>query len=320
MAQGLTLIQSVEKNSNANIFWSVLALDEKAANFFNSLSKANVEVIEFAKFSDLDLRALVGQRPWREICWTSASCLLSHCIDQKLDVDFVGYIDADCYFFGDIQKMLIEIPREKSIAIHEHNFSSDRVEWLEKSGRFNVGVVIGRPDAQFSKCIKEWRRQVLSQCTVDFDAGLCGDQTYLNDWPSRYTAAVHVFVSRGVGVAPWNLNNYEITVRDKQVLVNGDQIYFFHFHGLQVYNYFGFLAFYVPASGYALIRTPVDCIYRPYVSEVLKATDFINFHVQELTSAVNFNWLVRNFLKRKLRFLVQKRVRKRYVRELKSLL
>lgn len=305
LAQGLALIESVERTTNANIYWTVLALDQKAAVKLVSLSKSNIEVIELLNFPDLELRGLIGQRPWREICWTSASCLLSYCIDQSLPVDFVGYVDADCFFFGDIDNMLTGIPHDKSIAIHEHNFSSDRREWLQKSGRFNVGVVIGRPDVHFSDCIRNWRRQVLSKCTVDFEAGECGDQTYLNEWPSRYPA-VHIFSSKGAGVAPWNLNNYRVSIQNEMLAVDEEELYFFHFHGLQVHYFTRFLVFYVAASGYNLLAPPIKTIYMPYVSSTLRAAIFANLTLRDLNSTRNFSWILRNFLNGRLRIFIRK--------------
>jgi hypothetical protein len=304
LPQGLALIESLEIHTDANIYWTVLALDEKAAAVLRSLPNPNIEVIEFPNFPDLELRALVGRRPWREICWTSASCLLSYCIDQGLPVDFVGYVDADCFFFGNIENMIDEIPDDKSIAIHEHKFSSDRQEWLQRSGRFNVGVVLGRPDDYFSECIKNWRGQVLSRCVVNFDTGECGDQTYLNDWPSRYPA-LHVFKSKGAGVAPWNLNNYDISNRNGKLMADNEELFFFHFHGLQVRYFCRFFIFFVPASGYKLKSIPNSSIYRPYVLSSLKFLALSGSSPGSNSLTGNVGWLLRNLFKGEIRLLIR---------------
>lgn len=303
LAQGLALIESVGRNTNANIVWTVLALDQETAVKLASLSKSNIQVIEFPDFPDLELQELIGERSWREICWTSASCLLSYCIEQNLSVDFVGYVDADCYFFADIDEMLNEIPSDKSIAIHEHNFSIDRQEWLQRSGRFNVGVVIGRPDIHFAKCIMNWRRQVLSKCIVDFAAGECGDQTYLNEWPAKYPS-VHIFISKGAGVAPWNLNNYEVSVKDGVLFVDDEKLYFFHFHGLEVRYLDNFLAFYIPASGYQIKNLPIDSVYKPYVASIFRTGTMNQFELKVISHTRDFTWVLRNLLKGRIRLLI----------------
>ncbi|ASY20707.1 hypothetical protein A1sIIA65_00200 [Candidatus Planktophila dulcis] len=300
LAQGLTLINSVEQNSSGQIHWTILALDSTVSIELRKLSKANISVISFEDFDDKELRSLTGKRPWREICWTSAACLLYFCLNSEKDYDFVGYVDADCFFVADVFEMLSEIPDSKNFAIHEHKFSPDRIEWLPKSGRFNVGVVIGRSGTEFNTCVGVWREQVLLRCDVDMSNGRCGDQTYLNEWPTKYSS-LHIFENPGIGLAPWNLNNYQIHSKDEAICIGLNKVYFFHFHGLEFRFLRGFAGIYVPAAGYQIKILPLKEIYKPYVSQLLATSTKLRLRSHQFRISQDFMWVLKNTLKRTLK-------------------
>lgn len=304
LSQGLALIDSVETNSDTEIIWTILALDDAAKTKLQELNRPNIKVLSLPLFPDLDLRSLINVRPWRELCWTSAACLLNFCLDEDLNSHYVGYIDADCFFLSDIAEMLKEIPPRKEFAIHEHNFSPDRMHWLEKSGRFNVGVIIGRPKSEFKYCISRWREQVLDRCDVNAEEGRCGDQTYLNDWPDQYPG-VHVFKCVGVGVAPWNLNNYEITSFQNEIYVDNKKLYFFHFHGLQYRTIWNLFAFFIPAAGYELRYTPLSEVYSPYVRAILLNASKLSLKNAEVRFSSDLMWLIRNSLRNRIRIVTR---------------
>lgn len=299
LAQGLALFESVERNTLGRISWTVLALDVETERKLQDINKENLTVISFQSFADEELRSLVGIRPWREICWTSAACLLNFCLRQETEFAFIGYVDADCFFFGNIVEMLEEIPPNKNFAIHEHKFSEDRKGWLQKSGRFNVGVVIGRPSQEYLDCITSWRRRVLERCDVDMQAGRCGDQTYLNDWPSQFTS-LHIFSCIGVGVAPWNVNNYEVYELANELFVNDSKVFFFHFHSLQIRKLSKFIYLLVPAAGYELNYVPNKEIYLPYISQLNIAHAIYRAPIRKFSLAKDAKWLLQNGLKGRL--------------------
>lgn len=301
------MMMSLDKNTLAQISWTVLALDEETSKKLTEINRGNIEIIEFSNFQDLDLLSLVGTRPWREICWTSAACLLKYCIEKYSNFEFVGYIDADCYFLGDIEVMLNEIPFAKNIAIHEHRFSPDRAIWLERSGRFNVGVVVGRPGAEYLECVNVWRMQVLDFCGVDLDNGLCGDQTYLNDWPIRYRG-LHIFEAIGIGVAPWNLNNYQVSIDQGQILVDERPVIFFHFHGLEIRNIGWRISVFVPASGYQLISSDIVPLYNLYTRNLLSLSESIYYKNVQLNIQGDWLWLIRNFCRGRLRITFNRKL------------
>ena len=191
--------------------------------------------------------------------------------------------------------MVLKIPSHKEFAIHEHNYSQDRLEWASKSGRFNVGVVIGRPSTQFIQCIKNWRGDVIERCDVDPSSGRCGDQTYLDVWPENFNS-LYIFEDLGVGVAPWNLNNFKVTGNGVDVRINNEIIYFFHFHGLEVRTLFSRIYLFIPAGGYQLNSVPLNEIYVPYLKTLARINRNSKIRFRPFGFKSDMNWFVKNTL------------------------
>jgi hypothetical protein len=300
LLQGLALIESIEKSSTLSITWTVLALDNKTENFLTSINKTNLVILNLHSIQDRELYALIGQRPWREICWTSAACLLNY-LKQKTQLgDLIAYVDADCFFYSDVAMALSQLKVEGSIGIHEHRYSKDRLDFLEKSGRFNVGLIAGIRGKNFDDCIDLWRKQVLTDCSVDPAKGKCGDQTYLNEWPELYENTV-IFHDKGIGCAPWNVNNYKISRVNQMIKVDSVPLQFFHFHALKIGYFSKRLTIFVPASGYKLNRNEIKPIYDEYI----RSLQYLKYKYPNIPIRkyqMNFKWWISNFSKRSLLF------------------
>ena len=267
--KGLALISSVERHSSFSIKWTVLALDSFTERYLENLSHPNIEIVNLQTINDYELLALVGKRPWREICWTSAACLLNYVKNKSDEERIIAYVDADCFFYNDIFEVFDPLKIKGSIGIHEHRFSSDRASFLETSGRFNVGLVCGIVGGNFNDCIERWRNQVLEDCSVNPTLGKCGDQTYLNEWPHLYEHVV-ILDDKGVGGGPWNMNNYKISKISNNIYFDEVPLKFFHFHGLNIAFLNKLFAVYIPASGYKYKRSQVNYLYKQYIRNLQK--------------------------------------------------
>ena len=71
--------------------------------------------------------------------------------------------------------------------------------------------------------------------------GKFGDQRYLDDWLDRFNSVVEL-QNLGGGVAPWNVQQYDITSKRGPVVCkekqSGDEfsLIFYHFHGVTCRN------------------------------------------------------------------------------------
>lgn len=297
LIKGLALIQSVINHASQNIKWHVLALDGITSEYLRS-NFPDIDVLDFGPEFDQELYERSFNRPWRETCWSAAACLLNNLTHKLENSEYLVYLDADCYFYNDITKMLTCL-ESFNIAIHEHNFSEDRKEWLNKSGRFNVGAVAGVVGQEFITCTTRWREQVLESCESIPSLGKCGDQTYLNEWPELYPN-LYIWESPGVGLAPWNLNNFPPLEMGSSLSVAKSDLFFFHFHGLEIKFLTSFLALYVPAAGYNLRNKPIKYIFEPYIRNLMLLRNNLHTNTYFISDSIRLRWLVSNILKRNL--------------------
>jgi hypothetical protein len=192
-------------------------------------------------------------------------------VRRSADNDIVVYLDADLMFFGDPRILLAELGETGAILIHEHRYSPDRTAWLATSGRFNVALVAFRVGAEARRCLARWRAQTIACCESDPQNGLLGDQGYLDEWPALYPG-LRIMQNLGGGVAPWNVNQYELGFCRGSPTVNGEPVIFYHYHSLRTVSAasLGLIAV-LPAFGYSLARQVRSAFYRPYLRRLRMA-------------------------------------------------
>jgi hypothetical protein len=265
-SRGLAMMQSIQKTSNARIKYTVLAMDDSTFQFLNSLKIDRLTVIHFRDFPDSEFQSLVQVRPFRELCWTAASCLVSHIFRTDKESDFIVYVDSDCYFYSDILEMTTNWDVKSNIFVHEHRYSPSRKSWENSAGRFNVGVVgfRGKSD-EAQECLERWRCQVLAMCELNPDKGLCGDQGYLNEWPDLYPG-LQIMTGAGEGAAPWNVEPLLARKNKGDVLVDQQKLIFYHFHSLRLgMNKKLQILCTRLAYGYSIPISFRKFVYRPYL-------------------------------------------------------
>jgi len=262
--RGLVMLDSLARESALPFHVTILAIDDLAEAILYSNIQPEWTIIRISSLKDPELSQLEEVRPRREFCWTAAPALLRHIVALAPANSLVGYVDADLMFFQDPFHLYNELGHDESILIHEHRFSFDRIDSESSSGRFNVGFIGIRVNDESNRCVERWRNQVIDCCELDPDRGHCGDQAYLNEWPSLYPG-LHILENLGAGVAPWNLRAYRVGGKPNHPRVNGQLINFFHYHSFRsvAIEPWGFLMA-LPAYGYSFSPSVFLHIYRPY--------------------------------------------------------
>ena len=279
------MIESVQIHSEIEIDWTILCLSEKTKEYLSEICKPNWKLVGVDDIEDPEYSLLKNIRPWREFCWTAASVTLNY-LSRHTSSEFLGYIDADCFFFHSIDTLVHEIGNS-SILIFRHNFSSDRIYSLKSSGEFNVGVILGKSDTFFSDCIRDWRNKVISECVLDPENRKCGDQTYLNDWPKLHSG-VNISENKEACVGPWNLNNYRRFTKSKSLL-DGKPLIFYHFHGLKFISLSTVYCICLSAPGYAIKTENYKSIYTHYIKVLIRTkrqNNFLNPRKYSLVSSL----------------------------------
>jgi hypothetical protein len=179
---------------------------------------------------DPELAATRAGRTRVEYFFTSTPSWLRFVFDRFGEVELLTYVDADIRFFSTSEPLFAEMGTA-SIAAVEHRYPR-HLRYLEDRGRFNVGWLSFRRDAQGLACVDWWRERCIEWCYDRVDGGRYADQKYLDEWPGRFDM-LRVLQHKGVNVAPWNVAASRVEVEGSTVRVDGDPLICFHFHGLK---------------------------------------------------------------------------------------
>jgi hypothetical protein len=242
-------------------------MDEVAYSLLEKMQLKNAKLLPLADFEDDALRKAKQDRSVAEYCWTCAAPLIRFVMRQESQVTHVAYLDADLFFYSSPDPIYQELG-DDSILIIGHRFSPQYKVLEKTSGIYNVSMIIFKKDPHGLECLDWWIDQVLRACYLDPEAGLCGDQKYLDDWPSRFRKVV-VLQHKGGGMAPWNIANYRLSKKSGLIYMDSDELIFYHFHSLQlvkwrILNKRIFLA----AKGYRFTRKQLELVYSPYVRQL----------------------------------------------------
>jgi hypothetical protein len=275
--RGIALYRSLERYCREDFTFTILCMDSQTRDFLAKLALPRVTLVLPEDLGDAELMAVRPGRPRREFCWTCPPALMLTMLGRLAPGEIATYVDADLAFFSDPKPVYDELG-DKDIAIHGHRYSPEYQASEATSGIFNVGLIAIRNAPQGRACLERWRLQCLEKCELDPENGFCGDQKYLDEWPGLYDRLV-VLQHPGVCLAPWNIRNYAIGVKDGQVTVSGAPLIFYHYHSLVPLrmNLLGRCAL-LPSHGYHFSSAEQRLIYRPYAALLRRAQREMDRH------------------------------------------
>jgi len=233
LTRGLALYESLRQHCRKPFVLWVLCFDDETYGMLAGLKLPGVKLITQAEFEtgDVDLVEAKELRTRVEYYWTCTPSLPLYVLAHHPEVEIITYLDADLYFYSDPQPIYDEMG-SAAILIAEHRYALEHAHLAKTSGIYNVGWLSFRRDANGLACLQWWRERCLEWCYAYYENGKFGDQLYLDDWPERF-AGVAVLQHKGAGLAPWNLAQYRLQGRQKQLTVDGQPLIFFHFHGFR---------------------------------------------------------------------------------------
>jgi hypothetical protein len=268
--RGLALYHSLQQHCLSFQLW-ILCMDTVSYHTLLQLQLPDVQLITLEDFErgDTELLQSKQDRTLAEYYFTCTPSWPLFILTHFPEIDLITYLDADLFFFADPMPIYEEID-DHSIAIIGHRFST-HLRYLETRGLYNVGWLSFKRDEYALTCLRWWRERCLEWCYDRPEAGRFADQKYLDDWPIRFKNVI-VLRHKGANLAPWNLINYNIQLKDgSQIWVDEHPLIFFHFHGLKRIRHWLYnpnLASY-KAYPTRLVR---HNIYAPYISTLLEMT------------------------------------------------
>lgn len=268
MSRGIVLYNSLVENCSSKFSLYVLAMDEITAEYLINLHYENLIVITVADMKIMYpvLERLEKERTRGEFSWTLSSFSIQYAI-RKFNLDSCTYVDSDICFYNDPQILLNEMG-EKSVLITEHNYTPE-YDQSATSGKFCVQFMYFKNNNDGNKVLEYWRSKCEEWCYNRMEEGKFGDQKYLDDWESRFENIVYNCRNIGCGVAPWNVQKYDVSVENEKLYVTERitkvkrPIVFFHYHALaEIGNRKWCL------SHYRLAEPEKKYLFRPYIKKI----------------------------------------------------
>ncbi|MDH7568695.1 MAG: hypothetical protein QHJ73_03815, partial [Armatimonadota bacterium] len=203
-----------------------------------------------------------------EYYFTCSPTLPLYILQQHPELDLITYLDADLFFFADPKPLFDELAGH-SVAITAHRYAP-LLRKRVRFGKYNVGWLSFRRDANALACLEWWRDRCLEWCYDRLEADRYADQKYLDRWPELFQG-VHVLEHKGANVGAWNIANYRVTARDGNVWMDEQPLIFFHFQGVKqllpsVYDSA------LGISGVRASRVIRRAIFQPYLNTLQRVT------------------------------------------------
>jgi hypothetical protein len=285
--RGLAMIRSLARHRSAPWKMVVLCLDQAAEAILARMRRhdpalALVERLPLSAFEakNPDLLAVKLGRSKVEYFFTCTPVLCRWLLSARPDVERLIYLDADLWFFSNDESLFEEMG-DAPVAVIEHRFPDDKLDFSRLNGRFNVAWnAFDRSPAALA-CLDRWRSQCLEWCGDESSNGRFGDQKYLDDWPEQVPGLV-IISNPGADLAPWNLGRHRVRAgRGGVPEVDGRPLVFYHFHALGKWGGPGdYIAMF---DVWGRVPAPViPLVYEPYLRELMAIENEVTEHAREL--------------------------------------
>jgi len=230
LPRALAMVGSLRQWCPEFRLWA-LCMDEASHAALRELQWPEITPISLTEFErdDPQLRQAKATRSLVEYYFTCSPSLPLYVLNRWAEVNLITYLDADLFFFGDLEPLFDELG-DASVGMIPHRFSP-RVQDRSQFGTYNVGWLSFRRDEDGLACLAWWRERCLEWCYTRVEGNRYADQKYLNEWPARFNG-VRILEHEGANVGPWNLGRHRITERDGSIWVDEHPLIFFHFSSL----------------------------------------------------------------------------------------
>jgi len=290
LTRGLAMYESLKQHSGKFHLY-IFAFDDKSHSLLQKLNLEFVTTISLKEFEDEELLKVKDDRSAGEYCWTCTPSTIKYCI-ETYDLDSCTYLDADLYFF-DNPEILIEEMGDKSLMITEHRYTPE-YDQSATSGIYCVQFMTFKNDENGIKVLNWWRDSCNEWCYARHEDGKFGDQKYLDDWTTRFEG-VHVLQNLGGGVAPWNVQQYDLSDEKFKLI-------FYHFHNYKILEYDK-----IECGTYKLDKNDIDILYKPYTKHLENITKKLKL----IDSKNDYNGIVK---KQPFYWKTPLRILKRYIK------
>jgi len=247
----------------------IICFDDLAYEILKKYDLPDIVPIPLGEFESDELLSIKNTRTRGEYCWTCTPHVIRYVLD-KFNLSEVTYLDADLFFYDKASILLDEFHNSNaSVLITPHRYTP-RYDQSKTSGIYCVQFMTFKSDEYSLTVLQWWQDRCIEWCFNRIEDGKFGDQKYLDDWPQRFRG-VHVLHHIGGGVAPWNIQQFDLVNKSNKLFVNDTPIIFYHYHDCRQYSYNVY-----DLGGYRLTPYIIDSIYKPYINSLRKVEIEVN--------------------------------------------
>lgn len=237
-AQALTLLQSLKVT---NVSWDryYAIADNPDDDVVESLKKENVSLIKLSELNIPDLKDMEFRYSIVEFNTAIKPFVLLKLLDTY---DNVVYIDPDVYVYNELSEVNEAFKNGYDFVMTPHftrYFDEDEYRPRESDilqvGTYNLGFFGVANSEDGIKALKWWAKKLEKMCVDKKQEGIFVDQRWMDLIPCRHKKT-YILRSEGYNVAPWNLNHRIVRRKNGKMLVNNDELVFFHFSNLNPHD------------------------------------------------------------------------------------
>ena len=228
ISKGIALYLSLERHTDDFLLY-VMAMDRKCEKMLKNMDFAHMHVECIEDIETGSLLEAKQNRSRAEYCWTCGSVVTEHFFRTRM-LPEITYLDSDLMFFCSPKCVDNELKKANaSVGLTPH-FINNTI-----FGVYCVQYVYFKRDEDGEKCLNWWKNECLKWCYSKLEDGKYGDQKYL-DYMKNMFSNVYAIENRGVGIANWNIEQYDYHFNEGFLIHQGRRwpIVFFHYNGVNV--------------------------------------------------------------------------------------
>ena len=255
LVQFLVLHDSIKKYiPDFHIY--LLCLDDI---IYNNLKMLKLDNVKLYHIDTLNVKDATAFETTRAYIWSLTPFLCLHILNNE-SVKNIAFVDVDTEFLSvPSSELYAFMSSEHSVLITEHGYEPDfDVSFF--SGKYCVQLVIFKNTEPSVKILRRWARDCENLLHDRHEAGVFGDQYFLNDWPVDYGNNIYIYKQKEHFQGPWNTMRFPYS-----------EAFFFHYQGMKILSdkkfYFGTKK---------LNKIHKKYVYQPYVNRLSKKIKYLN--------------------------------------------
>lgn len=215
-----------------NFIFHAFCFDNLTYEVIKNLKYQNFIPYKPSDFENKELLKAKNQKTkMYEYYWSCKAYLVEKVMDEQ-NADIVTYIDCDFMFF-DTPEYIFDEMEKADVLIQPNNFSAEEAKQFIPVGYYCTCFESFRNNQNGRNILKWWHKKCMDWCYAEFKDGLFADQKYLDDWRLRFSN-VREITTVGANITPWNVQKYDISVKQKKIHVNRWPLVYYHFHSFKM--------------------------------------------------------------------------------------